>query len=69
MTTWVKWAGGEMPVAGGTLVDIRFGNGRTVMATRADRWLWGAPRREDGKPNRLETYGGAIVAYRELESA
>lgn len=74
MNGWTEWRGGEMPVAGGAIVDARLGNGATVKATRADRLLWGRPRQETGREvgdepprGRIGESGGMVVAYRELE--
>lgn len=75
MNGWTEWCGGEMPVDGGTIVDVRLGNGAIVTATRADRLLWGRPRQETGREvgneppsGRVGKSGGMVVAYRELEA-
>lgn len=39
---WIAWHGGECPVEGGTLVNVRLRNGSRIGgATRADRLSWG----------------------------
>lgn len=37
---WVEWPGGDMPVDGETLVDVRFKGGRETFEISAIAWVW-----------------------------
>ena len=56
---WIKWEGGECPVDGGVVVNIRMRDGETGSGDGPD-WWWG--RTGDGDP-------GEIIAYRIVSEA
>lgn len=37
---WIEWAGGECPVDGEALVDVRFVGGEECSGERACAWDW-----------------------------
>lgn len=65
---WIEWAGGECPVAGDTLVNIRLRCGDENGAMRADFWSAGATDwwRHDPSPVSGNRYD--IIAYRVVQS-
>jgi hypothetical protein len=55
---WIDWHGGECPVIGSTMVEVRYRNGEIKEADRADYYEWG-----HGRPHFVTT-GCDIIAYR-----
>lgn len=53
MSDWIEWKGGECPVLGLELVDVRFRDGSTAERESASTWGW----RKDGSAH-------DIIAYR-----
>ena len=58
MSEWIEWNGGECPVAGDTLVEVRFQDGTHSKARKAAIWSW-----------KHDFVNSDIVAYRIVEPA
>lgn len=41
MGKWIRWSGGECPVADGTVVKIEFRDGGRRYTDKASDWYWG----------------------------
>lgn len=60
---WIKWGGGECPVAAGTAVDVRYRNGEVAMNVPAVQRRWFGSRCAESW-GRIGGHGGEIIAYR-----
>lgn len=54
---WIDWGGGECPVDGDTLVDVKFLDGGEELRESADYWRWG-----------FDQGSSRIIAYRLSQS-
>lgn len=52
---WIKWDGGDCPVPGNTIVDVKFKSGYKFRGYRACSWKWPG------------SGSGQIVAYKVIE--
>ncbi|MGR9252701.1 hypothetical protein [Rhizobium leguminosarum] len=62
--SWRDWPGGEMPVSGDTLVDVRWGDGAIYERQLARTWGWNIPV----QPGVNDQDAGIIVAWRPAEA-
>ena len=56
---WIEWKGGECPVAAGTKVSVRFGDGREETDNAPEDWGW----------RHVRCIKVDIIAYRVVEDA
>lgn len=62
---WIAWGGGEMPVDGDTLVEIRLRNGE--MAGSMFAKFWEGPRGSNWWRHESADHANDIIAYRMVQ--
>ena len=73
MTDWIEWTGGDCPVAKGTLVDVKYRDGRSARGVTAGT-EWGESGHVSDNGKNAEGWshdgiGADIVAYRLAQPA